>query len=1122
MHDQDPPRPPSQISPGAAAGEPGAPGAPGSRPPSPPAGGKRRRARRAFHFSFWPAILMLLVAAFLIAASMAATGRVIRLPGWVAERVEARLNQALPDGRISLQRAEFGISPEGAPRLILVDLSVKDETGLEVARAYKLRTGIRARAALRGRFELSSLLVSGTEITLRRRVDGTFDLSFGSGGGASGNLAIVLDAIDAAFAREPLAGIARMRAEDLTIVLEDARSGRVWQVTGGQLELLQRPDALEITVDFEVFNQTDVLAEVQLGFETDRASSEATISASFRNAAAADIAAQSPLLAFLAVLDAPISGSLRSAMDARGALSEFAGTLSLGPGALSPGGDARPVRFETAKVYIDYDSGADRLDFTSIDLSTELGTAEGSGYFYLSNYRDGWPGTFLGQLQIDRARIRARDLFEADLEIEGGAADFRLHLAPFTLELGQLVLVQAGTGLELSGEIAARGDGWHLALDGAIARIGRAQALALWPLALAPKARRWVAEKVSAGELVGLDASVRIRPGQPRRLAVQAGVAGLRARVVREMAPLEAASGYLTITDQRFLAVAESGYIPAPSGGRVDVAGSVFRIDDIYLRPTPARVDMRFAGPLAAALGLLDARPYRVFRNTGFGPDVATGTLRGSGWATFEMKPRLMPADIRFSASAELRDLRSDRIVPGRLLEADRARVEVDNTRLEISGAARIGQATGSGIWSAAIGPAADGRSRLEARLALNQALLDEFDIALPGGTIAGEGLAGFELDLERGHKPAYRLSSDLAGVAISAPDIGWSKPARATGRLLIEGHLDDPVTVERLEFEAPGLTATGSLSLNPDSSLAEARFERVELNNWLDAPVVVTGRGPQRAVAIAVRGGVADLRRASFGDGAGPADYPGDAPVELVLDRLVVSEGIVLTTFSADLDRKNGMQGTFRALVNGGPSIRGVVAPQENGTAFRITSKEAGGVLRAAGVYESARGGEMTLILAPHAGEGVYDGQLTITDVRTVGAPALLGLLNAVSVIGLLEQVEQEGILFQEVEARFRLTPTQVVIQKGSAVGASLGVSMDGTYRLGSSEMDLAGVLSPIYLLNGIGRIFTRKGEGLIGFTYTLRGTPRDPRVSVNPLSIFTPAMFRELFRRPPPVLED
>ncbi|MCK7475762.1 MAG: hypothetical protein MZV49_24990 [Rhodopseudomonas palustris] len=63
--------------------------------------------------------------------------------------------------------------------------------------------------------------------------------------------------------------------------------------------------------------------------------------------------------------------------------------------------------------------------------------------------------------------------------------------------------------------------------------------------------------------------------------------------------------------------------------------------------------------------------------------------------------------------------------------------------------------------------------------------------------------------------------------------------------------------------------------------------------------------------------------------------------------------------------------------------------------------------------------------------------------------------------------------------------------------------------------------MISPIYLLNGIGAILTRRGEGLFGFNYTRdRHGATEPAVSVNPLSILTPGMFRDIFRRPAPVL--
>lgn len=144
----------------------------------------------------------------------------------------------------------------------------------------------------------------------------------------------------------------------------------------------------------------------------------------------------------------------------------------------------------------------------------------------------------------------------------------------------------------------------------------------------------------------------------------------------------------------------------------------------------------------------------------------------------------------------------------------------------------------------------------------------------------------------------------------------------------------------------------------------------------------------------------------------------------------------------------------------------------------------------------------------------------MDITNVRVRGVGALAELLSAVSVVGLIEQLSGEGLAFTSVEARFTLTPEGVEIRRGSAVGPSLGISMAGVYEFAAKRLDLQGVVSPIYLVNSIGSVLTRKGEGLFGFNYRLRGPADDPKVSVNPLSILTPGMFREIFRRPPPEL--
>jgi hypothetical protein len=141
---------------------------------------------------------------------------------------------------------------------------------------------------------------------------------------------------------------------------------------------------------------------------------------------------------------------------------------------------------------------------------------------------------------------------------------------------------------------------------------------------------------------------------------------------------------------------------------------------------------------------------------------------------------------------------------------------------------------------------------------------------------------------------------------------------------------------------------------------------------------------------------------------------------------------------------------------------------------------------------------------------------------MRVQDAPALAGLLSAISVVGLLEQLNGEGLAFNTGQVQFILTPDAVEITQGSAVGASLGISFAGLYQSATGRFDLQGVISPIYLLNGIGQIFSRRGEGFFGFNYSLSGTADAPQVSVNPLSLLTPGMFREIFRSGPPNLRD
>jgi hypothetical protein len=465
--------------------------------------------------------------------------------------------------------------------------------------------------------------------------------------------------------------------------------------------------------------------------------------------------------------------------------------------------------------------------------------------------------------------------------------------------------------------------------------------------------------------------------------------------------------------------------------------------------------------------------------------------------------------------------VRSETLVKDRPITSPLLRVVADNSEVKIAGKGLFDGIGFDGAWAQPIGPGSD-KSRLVGQVDLTPQALQKFNIALPSGMVSGAGKAGITLDFARGTRPVYALSSDLRGLNIAVPEVSWRKPAGASGQLRVAGKLGQAPSVDTLSIEAAGLSAAGNVTLRQGGGLDRLRFDRLAVGNWLNIPVDLVGRGAGRPLQMVIRGGALDLRRAQFGASQNGSSGGSGPPIKVTLDRLQVTDTFALTNMTGEFTTNGGLGGPFQARLNGGAPVQGTVIPQNGRSAVRLTAGDAGAVLRSAELIKQVVGGQLDLTLLPVGRGGAFDGRLLIKDVRVKDAPGIAALVNAISVVGLVNELNGDGIYFNDVEADFRLTPNQLTLTEASAVGTSLGVSMDGIFALDSGQMDMRGVVTPIYLLNGIGSVLTRRGEGLIGMNYRLRGPAKAPKVSVNPLSALTPGMFRDIFRKPPPDLPE
>lgn len=1111
-------------------------------PPEPmPARRRRRQSRRRLLARplIWAFDIAVLCVVAAVLAVLLTAGRELPAPDWLASRVEARLNEGLGGARAEMGGLFVIFRRDGLPRVTFRDVDIRAEDGSQIAHVPALEARLDKGALLKGRVQPRSITIRGATLRAARDEDGRLDLRLGEAGlhwSGAQSLSGLLEQLDTVLALPSFAPIEEIAAENLVLEFADARSGREWVLYDGTLVVSQTARdisarlALHLAgdVDAAALNATEAAnfdvapASVVLNFSSPKGSAAAELGARVEGVAAQDLAAQSPALAFMALLDAPISGAMRAGLDGSGALAELAGQLEIGAGFIEPGQGQKPVKLEGGRSYFRYQPEAGRLVFDELRLSAGDVSFVATGRAYLEGMEQtGWPTDLVGQLSFSEVSVNPTGVFETGAEFGGGALDLKLSLDPLRVRIGQMVLDGEDVTLRATGRARPVPEGWEAAIDLSIDRIGHERLLALWPLMLATKTRDWISERVRAGELFNVTGALRVRPGEERPVvSLVYEYRDAEVLVLPTLPPVQGASGYSSITDDSYTMSLDAGYIDAPQGGRVDVAGSVLRVPDVHREPAEAEVALKSRSSGTAVLSLLDQEPWRFMSKAEQPVDIAEGRAALEGLIRFPLIKDVPKELIDFRVTGVLSDVRSEKVVPGRVLTADRLELSAHGEEITISGPGRIEGLPITATWVQPIDKPGPQPSRVEGSIELSQAFVDRFNIGLPDGMVSGAGRGQFSIDLERGRAPRFRLSSDLNRMGLTIRELAWRKGQGQTGSLQVSGALGEPAVIDRLVLEAPGFSAQGRVTLNPGGGLKTAEFSRVHVGDWIDAPVTLSGRGKGTTPAVRVNGGWIDVRRTSFAQGGGGA--PAGAPMSLALDRLVISDSISLRGFRADLSTRGGLNGAFRGSVNGGAPISGSLVPIKGKTAVRITSEDAGRVFRAAGLFKKGQGGAMELTLLPRPEPGQYNGELKVNNVRVQSAPGLAALLNAISVVGLIEQMSGPGILLTTTEVKFRLTPNAVQISQGSAVGPSIGISMAGLYDMNRDFMQMQGVFSPIYVINGIGQIFSRKGEGMFGFNYKMTGPASGPRVSVNPLSLLTPGIFREIFRQPPPTLGD
>jgi hypothetical protein len=675
-------------------------------------------------------------------------------------------------------------------------------------------------------------------------------------------------------------------------------------------------------------------------------------------------------------------------------------------------------------------------------------------------------------------------------------------------------------------------------VDGVINPMQVTDFLHYWPLHVGEGAREWMSTNILKGRIgpIAIHADIKAGmldlpalPDQALNLGVP--LAGATVVYVHGMTPMVNVSGRATLLGDTFKAIIQSGNV-----GAIKVSNGDISIPQLHAHGTVGDIKAHIDGTLADILRLIDEKPLQYASKFNLDPATSQGVtsndvevkvpmLRDAGTSEIGIAVKSAVSNMAMTIGKNTR-------VTGNLVNFD-----ITNSRLRAVGNMALGGGAVGIDWTEDFDNKSELTSTIQTKGIVDDATRAALGLGTSGIVTGPVGVTG-TLFGHHGQIRKASLSLDLTQATMAVDIINFRKPPGTAAAAQVSAQFlnDGSARVDNIAVTGPTLTTHGSMSFGADSGL-----EKLDLSD------VRAGPNNDFAISLTDRPGGFDVSvhgRSADGTGIGrsnsekppaaqqaPQPPPPTRPFHATvrLDHVVMREGILISDFSLDASgvgdkpQSIGLSGMLPSKAR----VTGSVAQAADGRHVEISSTDAGTLMRGLFGFDSVRGGEMKVdaLLSPQPKANAkpvdYSGTLTIENFKVLNQPFLSRLFAAGSLVGIADLLRGEGITIDKLDMPFRANGDIVTVHDAKAEGPAVGISADGYFDRGSTQIDLKGSLAPAYGINSIlgnipllGNLLTSKpGEGIIGMTYHAKGPADNPDININPLSALAPGIFRRIF---------
>jgi len=1096
--------------------------------------------------------------------------------------IENVINENIDDLTVSIDDLVLEKDGDtGAVQFRFINLRVRDQENKLVARTSRAAFRMSTSDLLSGEFSPTNLELLGPKMFLHRQLDGSFRLGFGdiaqpgspaatgkddTGPGKNANetaatasslegpesaediIALLQATLLSDTVTGPTARLREIIISNAALTLYDEPNATTWASPNANVTITRAKDGLTANVAARI-----KVGEETFGFTVEAAYQKSNqnilVKASVEDVNPDTLARHIPDLAMLKILRLPVSGtaSLEVALD--GKMLNAGLDIKLGAGKLIfSEKQADEIGVSAGRITLKYDQDKRLLVIEPSLIELSGGKASLSGHL-IPEGDSGNPFSRFGyNLELANIKVTGKKTVEIDRIIAIGSAD--TDSAVINLETTEL---HAGEGrISVSGTIEAKAKAPVFKLSGNVENIASAKLLEIWPLEVAPGLRVWIKDNLVAFvprgsfevDIDGEDIAKLIAGNEVPKDFIKAEFEAQDAtiRYFEGLPPMAEAYGRGVLLDGDFTFYGDGGVATVASGKKVELTKARFHTNWAISDPAIGTVTAFVKGSASAVMELLDNNPLNFAGKMGVNPKTMGGQAVGELVFTMPLLAELPVEKVDIKAKAKLTGIK----IPKAFGEFDltKGNLNLDITMFGLKGVGTINikDTKAALIWAENFG--VKGKRQSEFKL---QAVLDDAARARMGINLTtfmrGPAAVDFTLKGNGADLNQARVEADLSKATLFRDAIGWTSPpgGKTTAGLDMTFIKGGAIAIKNIKVVSESRNIFVAGNLNIDASGNVSKFDLPEIRmGRLTRYGVRAERGPDGVLDVIVRGASLDARKMITNvlkkDRIAPV-YTKNKNRDVVrlsanFETVYAHNKQVFKNLAVSMDSIGDSVVAIKAAATHANSKSFTLDYGDKaGETYNLVigSKDAGATLKAFDLYSKIQKGRLILraSITPAGRAKPSTGYLRIKDFNIANDDRLKDLTQTfVNEDEEFETILRDSVAFSSFRMPFELVKNRLLIGNSILKGAVLGASGRGNIDTKTNALNVEGTLIPVYAVNSIvgnipvlGRLLVgRKGEGVFGVTFSLRGTTAKPRFSINPVSALAPGFLRQFFEKGTP----